>query len=144
MKGLYIFFLIVLIVLSACSPKATIYGRVVRIAGNQMPSPDLAPREPKGFKTIVYFFEPFMATNINGKNGIFSQTGSREIARIQSNEDGYFKTRLLPGRYSVLIAKDSLLFYSNIQDGNGFVNTYEFTKGKKYNIRLLADWDAAY
>ncbi|MFN5937203.1 MAG: hypothetical protein ACK43L_04045, partial [Sphingobacteriales bacterium] len=86
--------------IAACSQKVNVKGRVVRISGNQMPSPDLGSTEPKGFKTIVYFFEPFAADNVNRVNGFYQGIASKELARVNSNAEGFFKVNLLPGKYS--------------------------------------------
>lgn len=126
--------------LQACSQKALISGRVVREAGNQMPSPDLPERGSKGFETTVYFFEPFKGQG----NGMYQSLKGREFAKVHTDKDGFFKIKLLPGKYSVLMAKDSLSLYSNIQDGEGLVNPYQFEKGKRYHLNLLANWDAVY
>ena len=124
----------------ACSQKAYVSGRVVRESGNQMPSPDLPQREPKGFVTTIYFLDPFKGQG----NVIFKSIYGKELAKVSTNKEGFFKVRLLPGKYSVLMAKDSLSLYSNIQDGEGFVNPYQFEKGKRYKLKLIANWDAVY
>ena len=144
MNRFFLIFFMVASGIAACSQKVNVKGRVVRISGNQMPSPDLGSTESKGFKTIVYFFEPFAADNVNRINGFYQGIASKELARVNSDAEGFFKVNLLPGKYSVLIGKDSVNFYSNVLDGRGVVNLYEFKKRAQYNITLRADWDAAY
>lgn len=124
----------------ACSKKVTITGKVVRESGNQMPSPDLPISEPKGFITTVGFVEPFKAKD----PFIYPRKQVKEIAVIQTNDEGFFKIRLSPGEYSVLIAKDSVSYFGNITDGEGYVNRWSFKKGKNYTLRLKANWDATY
>lgn len=130
--------------LNGCSQKVRVSGRVIWESGNQMPSPDLGPTEQKGFQTTVYFFEPFKSTSLNRGTGFFRSIHAKEKARVLTNKEGYFRLRVLPGTYSVLIAKDSVELYASIQDGEGFVQPYPFKKGKKYDLQLKANWNAVY
>lgn len=130
-----------------CSPKILIKGRVVRESGNQMPSPDLPPAEPKGYNSTVYFFEPFKPQYSNmssSLNGVFKEIRTKEIARVKTDVEGFFRIKLFPGNYSVVTAMDSVRFYGAVQDGEGFVNRYSFKKGQRYNLQLKANWDAVY
>ena len=120
-------------------------GTVVRVRGNQMPSPDLPPPTYPGYQTTLYFFEPARVSQAVpvGKAGLYREIGTRLVARTKSDEKGLFSVRLAPGRYSVLIGVDSL-FYSNITDGEGYINPVTIRKGDKKTLSFRADWDASY
>lgn len=120
-------------------------GEVVRIRGNQMPSPDLPDPVYPGFKTNIYFYQPVslnMATPVN-PGGMYSRINGILSGTAASNAQGRFSIRLKPGRYSVLIGNDSL-YYSNIRDGAGVLNPVDIPSSRKFHIRLRADWDATY
>jgi hypothetical protein len=120
-------------------------GEVWRIRGNQMPSPDLPDPVYPGFSTRIYFYEPLSAGAVIpvGTGGTYRQVNGRLVGMAESNVDGRFSLRLRPGRYSVLIGRDSL-FYANIRDGKGVLNPVDVPAGRKFNLQLRADWDAAY
>lgn len=120
-------------------------GEVVRVRGNQMPSPDLPPPVHPGYSTTLYFFEPFSADKAVGTReaGVYSEIRSPLKAKVSTDEKGNFAIRLPAGVYSVLIARDSL-YYTNIRDGKGILNPVEVRKGTANRIRLQADWDAVY
>ena len=120
-------------------------GEVVRVRGDQMPSPDLPPSNPPGFETTLYFFEPFRAADaerVDG-NGTYRDIRSPLKGSAKSDSNGRFALRLPAGRYSLLIGRDSL-YYTNIQDGEGYLNPVEVGKRGENRIRLKADWDAVY
>jgi hypothetical protein len=125
---------------------AVITGKVVRISGNQMPSPDLPVVEPQGWETTVYFFAPLQAKDLSalGKDGLYRRDGRSPVAVVQTDKNGVFRARLQPGRYSVLIARDSLSLFTNVTDGTGILNPVELEKGARLKIRLEASWDALY
>lgn len=134
-----------IVFISSCASHARIYGSVVRVSGNQMPSPDIRIDEPVGFKTTVYFFEPFRSVKKEGSPFVFfNSIQAKEVAKVVTDDYGRFRVKLLAGTYSVVIQKDTSSFYSNITDGEGFVNKWTFVKGRKYELPLKADWDAVY
>ncbi len=145
-NGKTIGFILVLFSLLGCgAAKVLVSGKVQRILGNQMPSPDLPIEEPGGLSTIVYFFEPTL-TNMGlptGEQGIFMMTDKKLVAKVLAEKDGSFKLRLKPGKYSVLLGKDGN-YYSNISDLEGIINPIEIYKKSKKQIILRADWGAIY
>jgi hypothetical protein len=120
-------------------------GEVLRIRGNQMPSPDLPDPVYPGFKTKIYFFQPVSATAAIPVNqgGMYRRINGQRSATAESDDQGRFRLRLKPGKYSVLIGNDSL-FYANIRDGAGYLNPVEIPASRKFSLRLRADWDATY
>ena len=108
-----------------------------------MPSPDLPKPEYPGFRTTVFFFEPALQANAKkaGMDGVFYDVGTRLAGKAETDAQGDFSLKLKPGRYSVLIGKDTL-FYANIIDGQGYLHPVEVKKGERNRIGLRADWDA--
>lgn len=135
----------ILHVLGCSMDSVKVTGNVIRVRGNQMPSPDLPKPEYPGFRTTVFFFEPALQTNAKkaGMDGVFYDVGTRLAGKAETDAQGDFSLRLKPGRYSVLIGKDTL-FYANIIDGQGYLHPVEVKKGERNRIGLRADWDAKY
>lgn len=140
-----VFVLLSAALFSCSSAKVLVAGKVQRIMGNQMPSPDLAKEEPGGFSTTVYFFEPTLVNMglPTGEQGVFMMTDKKLVAKVLAEKDGSFKLKLKPGKYSVLLGKDGQ-YYSNISDLEGLINPIEINKSSKKPLVLKADWGAIY
>jgi hypothetical protein len=140
-----VFVLLSAFLFSCSSSKVLVGGKVQRIMGNQMPSPDLANEEPGGFSTTVYFFEPTLVNMgmPTGEQGVFIMTDKKLVAKVLAEKDGSFKLKLKPGKYSVLLGKDGQ-YYSNISDLEGLINPIEINKSSKKPLVLKADWGAIY
>jgi hypothetical protein len=140
-----VFVLLSAALFSCSSAKVLVAGKVQRIMGNQMPSPDLANEEPGGFGTTVYFFEPTLVNMglPTGEQGVFMMTDKKLVAKVLAEKDGSFKLKLKPGKYSVLLGKEGQ-YYSNISDLEGMINPVEINKGSKKPLVLKADWGAIY
>lgn len=145
-NGKAIVFVLLSAALFSCnSAKVLVAGKVQRIMGNQMPSPDLANEEPGGFSTTVYFFEPTLVNMglPTGEQGVFMMTDKKLVAKVLAEKDGSFKLKLKPGKYSVLLGKDGQ-YYSNLSDLEGLINPIEINKSSKKPLVLKADWGAIY
>ena len=140
-----VFVLLSAALFSCSSAKVLVAGKVQRIMGNQMPSPDQANEEPGGFSTTVYFFEPTLVNMglPTGEQGVFMMTDKKLVAKVLAEKDGSFKLKLKPGKYSVLLGKEGQ-YYSNISDLEGMINPVEINKGSKKPLVLKADWGAIY
>lgn len=140
-----VFVLLSAALFSCSSAKVLVAGKVQRIMGNQMPSPDLANEEPGGFSTTVYFFEPTLVNMglPTGEQGVFMMTDKKLVAKVLAEKDGSFKLKLKPGKYSVLLGKDGQ-YYSNLSDLEGLINPIEINKSSKKPLVLKADWGAIY
>ena len=145
-NGKAIVFVLLSVALFSCSSaKVLVLGKVQLVMGNQMPSPDLAIEEPRGFSTTVCFFEPTLV-NLGlptGEQGVFMMTDKKLVAKVLAEKDGSFKLKLKPGKYSVLLGKDGQ-YYSNISDLEGLINPIEINKNSQKPLVLKADWGAIY
>jgi hypothetical protein len=120
-------------------------GKLQRVTGNNMPSPDIAREEPPGFAGIIYFFAPIMASQADPTRepGVYRMSGKIPVAMTKADSLGQFQIRLKPGRYSVLIGRDGF-YYSNITDLDGSINPVTITRRETKQLVLRADWDAVY
>lgn len=138
--------ILVMVTILACgTAKVTVNGRVQRILGNQMPSPDVKNEEPAGFAATVFFFEPtLMNMGVpTGEQGLFLMTNKKLVAKVLCEKDGSFTFKIKPGKYSVLLGKDGQ-FYSNISSLDGLINPIDINKKENKPIVLRADWGAIY
>jgi hypothetical protein len=120
-------------------------GKLQKPTGNQMPSPDLPSESPAGVSGFVYFFEPTLVNMgvPTGEVGTFLMTNKKLIAKSLANKEGFFKVKLRPGNYTVMIGRDSH-YYSNISNLEGFINLVVIGKKDNKPLVLSADWDAIY
>lgn len=119
-------------------------GNVYLVTGNQMPSPDAPRTGSTGMKTILYIYELTNTSQTDQEQGAFYRSiTTRLVKEVHTDENGYFKVKLKPGRYSLFVKKGSL-FYSNIYDGQGNIHPVEVKKGDWTEVNFKADYDAAY
>lgn len=122
-----------------------IEGHVLLVTGNQMPSPDRPPSAGRGIKTTVYIYELTNMSQVSrvGQSALYSAINSKLVKKIVTRENGYFKVKLSPGKYSLFLQKDTL-FYANRFDGENNIGPVEVEKKKMTKVELKADWDAVY
>jgi hypothetical protein len=122
-----------------------IEGRVLLVTGNQMPSPDRPLSPGKGIKTTVYIYELTNTSQVSrvDHSAFYSSINSKLVKKVETKENGYFKVKLSPGRYSLFLQKDTL-FYGNRFDGNNNIMPVEVEKKKMTKVELKADWGAVY
>ncbi len=131
--------------LGCSGTKVVVTGKLQKPTGNQMPSPDLPNEIPAGMSGFVYFFEPTLVNMgvPSGEVGTFLMTNKILIAKSLANKEGFFKVKLRPGNYTVMIGKNGQ-FYSNISNLEGFINPIVVEKKDNKPLVLSADWDAIY
>ena len=110
-----------------------------------MPDPDNPLSPPKGIKTKLYIYE---LTNISqvtrqGMSAFYTQVPTRLVKEIETDEDGSFKVKLKPGRYSLFVKKDQL-FYSSVFDGQNNIHPVEVKKGKMTEEVFKVNYNAVY
>ena len=145
LKCLFFFSSVIFLITGCKTPGVLIEGKLQRVSGNYMPSPDLPAEAPPGYPGKVYFFEPVLSSqaSLTRNPGLYSMNGRKPVAVAVADSSGQFKVRLKPGRYSVLIGRNEL-FYSNINDLDGTINPFVVVRGKPSPLLLRADWDAVY
>ncbi len=120
-----------------------ITGHVYIVKGNQMPSPDRPPSQPAGAKTTLFIYE-LTNTSQATQDGAFYKTISTKLVKeVLTDENGYFKTKLKPGWYSLFVKKGEL-FYSNIFDDKNNIHPIEVKKGEWTEEDFKTDYDAVY
>jgi hypothetical protein len=98
-----------------------IEGRVLLVTGNQMPSPDRPLSPGKGIKTTVYIYELTNTSQVSrvDHSAFYSSINSKLVKKVETKENGYFKVKLSPGRYSLFLQKDTLFRGGEKEDDKG-------------------------
>ena len=120
-----------------------ITGHVYLVKGNQMPSPDRPPSKGIGIKTILYVYELTNASQTGQQGAFYTSISTKLVKEITTDDNGYFKTKLKPGWYSLFVKKGDL-FYSNIFDDKNNIHPVEIKKGEWLEEDFKADYDAVY
>lgn len=120
-------------------------GHVYFVSGNQMPSPDNPPSAPKGIKTTLYIYELTNMSQVarDGMTPFYKSISSKLVKAIETEEDGSYKVKLKPGRYSLFVKKGDL-FYANIFDGENNIYPVEVGKGKMTEEDFKVNYSAVY
>jgi hypothetical protein len=144
-KSILLTFTLVFFFSSCSTSRVLLKGKLQRVTGNNMPSPDILREEPPGFAGTIYFFEPTIANQADPalEPGVYRMSGKTPVATTKADSFGQFRIRLKPGRYSVLIGKDGF-YYSNITDLDGSINPLTINQRRTELLVLQADWDAVY
>ncbi|HTQ63461.1 MAG TPA: hypothetical protein VMI12_01615 [Puia sp.] len=133
-------------VISQQLPKTQgVEGYVYRISGNQMPSPDVKPKPPKGIKTTLYIFDLTNLSQVTRQNqsAFYSSVKTKLVKKIETDTNGYFKVNLPTGNYS-LFTKKGALFYANTFDGDNNIAPVQVKPKKMTKVEVKMDYDASY
>lgn len=143
-------FLVTIIIcsLTAFAPvwckRSGIEGYLYKVSGNQMPSPDIKPAPPTGIKGTLFIYE---LTNISQtvklEGSFYSSVSTKLIKKVETNDKGYFKVKLPPGKYSLFIQKDTVL-YANRFDSQNNVAPIEVQRKKMAKVDVRMDYSAVY
>lgn len=120
-----------------------IKGNIYRVSGNQMPSPDLPPSKPKGMKATLAIFELTNTSQVEIAGKFYETPTTKLVELIQTNEEGAYKVKLKPGKYSLFVKIDSL-YYSNVFDDKLNIHPVEIKKGKWSIDNFMVSYDAVY
>lgn len=115
---------------NSCFKKSYLQGYVNEVRGNQMPSPDESRPGKIPVNTTVYVHA---LTNIKDTRyrepGKYLNIATPLITTVTTDSAGYFKIQLPPGKYSLFVKVDGLL-YATLQDGDGNIFPVEIKKRK--------------
>jgi len=125
--------------------RSGIRGHVYLVKGNQMPSPDRPASTGKAVKTTLYVYPLTNVSQVSreGVSSFYKTISTTPVKEIETDENGYFKTKLKPGFYSLFVKKGDL-FYANIYDDKNNIYPIEVRKGNWADVDFRADYDAAY
>ncbi len=118
--------------------KQGVFGRVMWLEGNMMPSPDVKQTGGKPAARTVHIYQITNANEAVGQSPLFSSVQTKLVATAKTNKDGYFQCKLLPGRYSIFTAEEDGKLFANLFEGNGEITPFEVKENQvtTYNINI--------
>ena len=124
--------------------KQGIQGQILWEAGNQMPSPDAPPRQPRGVERTVYIYELTNSSQTTSTDGVFhTNIKTKLITQVKTDANGKFAVNLKPGRYS-LFTKEEQGLYANLFDGEMNIFPVEVKEGEVTTVEFLVNYNAFY
>ncbi|RZK41152.1 MAG: carboxypeptidase regulatory-like domain-containing protein [Pedobacter sp.] len=127
------------------SIKQGVFGQVLWLEGNFMPSPD-QPNRSKSLGVVrdVYIYKAIKVNQTTGESPLFSNINGELVAKVKTNKIGYFQCSLAPGKYSVFTAEEDSKFFGSISDGEGYINPFEVQAGQVTRFDISINYKAAY
>ncbi len=124
-----------------------VWGNVWFWEGNFMPSTDNSSNgkiTPVIREIYVYEATRFDSVEIDTvRYGFIRSIHSHFIAKINSDNDGFFQITLPVGKYSFFVKEDSL-FFANESDGYGYLMSAKVSQNKVTKRQINIDYKAAY
>ncbi len=103
-----------------------VFGRVLWLQGNVMPSPDAPSRGTgKAAERRLHIYEVTKLDQVERQAPLFTKVNTRLIATTKTNKDGYFQCKLKPGRYSIFTVEEEGKLFANLFEGNGEIAPFE-------------------
>lgn len=125
--------------------KQGVFGKVLWLEGNFMPSPD-KPKARAGAPALrtVYIYELTKLNDVEGEAPLFDKINKSVIAKAKTNKEGLFQCKLKPGKYSIFTLEEDGKFFANLFEGDGSVASFEVKEGEVTSYDINVNYKAAY
>lgn len=120
-----------------------IKGQVFWLSGNQMPGPGRNTAPNLGISREILVFELTTTSDAIQQGTFFNDIKTRKVATVVSSNDGRFKVKLPPGRYSVFVKEPEGLF-ANLFNTSGEINPVTVEPKKFTWMSITVDYEAVY
>lgn len=120
-----------------------IRGQVFWLSGNQMPGPGREFAPNLGISREILIYEVTGRADAVQHETFFSDIRTQLVAKVVSDNDGSFKVKLPPGRYSVFVKEPSGLF-ANLFNTSGEINPVVVEPKKFTWMSITVDYEAVY
>lgn len=118
-------------------------GQVFWIYGDQMPRPEKRSNPMQGVVREIDVYELTTLADVDQHNGFFKKIYTRFVTSTISKEDGTFKIKLPPGKYSLFVKEENGL-YANLFDSDKNISPIT-VKPKQYSwMTITIDYEATY
>lgn len=143
---------VLVLMVAACKSQLTsgqleqgIAGEVWWLEGDFMPRIGEKPSgQRKPVRREVVFYEVVSLGELDQESGpVFPAIPGKEVASVNSGDDGKFKVMLPEGTYSVF-TKEPEGFFANSFDGEGQVNAVTVRKGEVTQMAIEINYQATY
>ena len=122
-------------------------GTLVKTEGNCMPvvgENSTCKQFPVKREIVVYEYTKMNETTQSSISSVFfEKVNTMMIATIISDKEGFFQLELQPGKYSIFVKENNLLF-ANGFDGQGGIMPVIVERSKISEIILDMNYDASY
>jgi len=127
------------------SIKQGVFGRVLWMQGNFMPSPD-RPQAKGGMpaRRTVYIYRRTKLSETEGEAPLFTKINAALVAKTRTNKEGYFQCKLPPGKYSIFTWEEDGYFFANLSDGEGNITPFEVKTGEVTTYDIRVNYKAAF
>ena len=127
------------------SIKQGVFGRVLWMQGNFMPSPD-RPQHNGGKPALrtIYIYPHAKVSETDGESPLFSKINKALVAQLKTNKEGYFQCNLPPGKYSIFTLEEHGKFFANLFDGEGNITPFEVKEGEVTRYDISINYKAAF
>ena len=125
--------------------KQGVWGNVWFWEGNFMPSTDnSSDGKITAVERDIYIYEATTDSMVEPSGGTFhTKINSQLILVIRSDASGFYQISLSPGKYSFFVKEDSL-FYANLWDGEGHIQSAIVTEDSITKRQIDIDYNAVY
>jgi len=122
-----------------------VWGRISFWEGNFMPGDRCTSGRITPAQRLILFFEPTPDSMVvhPAYNGAFaSEIRTSPVDSVWSDGSGFFELALPPGRYSMFVREDSLLYANGWDDQ--IIYPVNVTAGMRTAVSFDIDYEAAY
>lgn len=104
-----------------------IKGTVSVKEGNFMPGPDQKPGGNTGkvISRTVYIYAVTTGAQAEGEGPLYKAIHQPLVAKVKTDDKGFFQCKLAPGVYSVFTGEDGGTFFASLSNGKGELNPVE-------------------
>lgn len=119
--------------------KQGVKGKIIMLKGNLMPSPDVPKAgNGKAVKRMVRIYEITNLSETEGESPMFIAVKTKLVARFETDKEGNFMCKLLPGKYSIFTEEIDSKLFANLFEGKGEITPFEVKSNRvtTYNIQI--------
>lgn len=127
------------------SIKQGVFGQVVWLQGNLMPSPNVPNLNSN--KTVVrdvYIYELTNLKQTEGETPLFTKVNTHLIAKAKTDTNGYFQCKLKPGKYSIFTVEEEGRLFANLFEGDGSIMPFEVKANEVITVNIRINYKAFY
>ena len=111
-----------------------------------MPGPDQKPVDKTGKVTrrTVYIYAVTTAAQAEGEGPLYKAIHQPLVAKVKTDEKGFFQCKLAPGVYSVFTGEDGGMFFASLSNGKGELNPVEVLAKQVTVCDIIVNHKAVY
>lgn len=123
-----------------------IKGTVSVKEGNFMPGPDQKHGGNTGRVTrrTVYIYAVTTGAQAEGEGPLYKAIHQPLVAKVRTDEKGFFQCKLAPGVYSVFTGEDGGMFFASLSNGKGELNPVEVFSKQVTVCNIVVNHKAVY